>query len=64
MITDPLRRSSSSGSSSGDSGANSRPLGLSSVLPREGIVLEIPVTIDLERLAEGESIQIVLQLRG
>jgi hypothetical protein len=66
LITDPRKLASNSGSSSSGlaSGGISRPLGLSSTVPREGIVLEIPVTIDLERLAEGESIQIVLQLRG
>ena len=66
LITDPRKLASNAGPSGGgpNSSGISRPLGLSSVVPREGIVLEIPVTIDLERLAEGESIQIILQLRG
>ena len=59
LITDPLRKGSSTSSIPVESQTASF-----NTPPSDAKILEIPVTIDAEALASGKTIRIVLNLRG
>jgi hypothetical protein len=61
LITDPLKRSGTSGSSGESEAAGS---GSFPSAPSDAKILEIPITVDADALKDGRPFKIVLTIRG